>query len=312
MIGKDVSTAVDLLKQGKLVAIPTETVYGLAANAFDEQAVLNIFKAKNRPSFDPLIVHISKVTWVEKLTTQFPEKARQLADRFWPGPLTLILPKSSKIPDVVTSGLPFVGIRMPRHPLAMETLNRLDFPLAAPSANPFSYVSPTTAQHVEDQLGERIPYILDGGPCTVGLESTIISFENPNHPKILRYGGLNPDHIESLIGPVEVAVSNNSNPSAPGQLDKHYATRKPIDLVESNSELAIYTKEEYYVIGYGDDADNFSFNLSPTSNLEEMASQLFVALREADKAVQQKIAVAKVENDGLGKAINDRLQRARA
>lgn len=312
MTGTDVSVAVDLLHEGKLVAIPTETVYGLAANAFMEEAVLEIFKAKNRPVFDPLIVHISDLDQVSDLTVGFPEKARKLAEKFWPGPLTLILPKSNRIPDVVTSGLPFVGIRMPRHPLTHELLSKLDFPLAAPSANPFSYVSPTTAQHVEDQLGEKVDYILDGGPCKIGLESTIISFENPTHPKVLRFGGLSVEDIEDVVGKVEVSVSNNSNPTAPGQLDKHYATRKQLILLDSPDQLDQYSNEEHFIIGIGSDPEErFSFNLSVTGDLEEAATNLFKALRIADQSAQSSIVASKVPNNGLGRAINDRLQRAR-
>jgi len=310
MIGTDVSVAADLLTHGKLVAIPTETVYGLAANAFSSSSVLQIFKAKNRPSFDPLIVHISDLSWVDKLTLQFPEKAKRLADKFWPGPLTLILPKSKLVPDVVTSGLPFVGIRMPRHPMTIDLLQHLDFPLAAPSANPFSYVSPTTAQHVSNQLGDRIDYILDGGPCIVGLESTIISFENADHPTVLRFGGLSLEEIEDVVGGLKVSDSNNSNPMAPGQLDKHYATKKPIKLVDDVAELLQFDKDEYFVIGFGEPASHLSYNLSPTSNLDEIASNLFTSLRLADEASQSLNVASKVPDTGLGRAINDRLERA--
>ena len=312
MIGTDVSVAASLLEQGKLVGIPTETVYGLGANALDPEAVLSIFKAKNRPSFDPLIVHISDVEWISELTTSFPEKAQLLAKAFWPGPLTLILPKSNRIPDVVTSGLPFVGIRMPRHPLTQKLLSEIDFPLAAPSANPFSYVSPTTAQHVEDQLGDRINYVLDGGPCKVGIESTIVSFEIPTEPRILRFGGLDPQRIEDLIGPIKEDVSTNSNPTAPGQLDKHYATKKSILLLDSLDELRQYDPRSYYIIGYGKPDIPLSYNLSEKTDSNEMASKLFSALRLADQASQQTIVVCRVPDTGLGRAINDRLQRAQA
>ncbi len=309
MIGTDISYASGILRNGGLVGIPTETVYGLAGNAFDEDAVLNIFKTKNRPSFDPLIVHVSALSSIRILTTQFPVKAKKLADAFWPGPLTLILPKSDVVPDVVTSGLPFVGVRMPRHPMTVELLKGLDFPLAAPSANPFSYVSPTTAEHVEDQLGDKIDYVLDGGPCGVGVESTIVSFETPDKPTVLRFGGLGLENIEKLIGKVEVSVSNNSNPSSPGQLDKHYATRKSLQLVEHPSDLIPLDKMSKYTIGYG--AGEFSFNLSPASNLDEIASNLFKALRLADEADQPMIVASKVAPEGIGRAVNDRLERAK-
>ncbi|MFT5724688.1 MAG: L-threonylcarbamoyladenylate synthase [Bacteroidia bacterium] len=308
MIGTDVSVAKAMLDAGQLVAIPTETVYGLAGNALSESAVLAIYKAKNRPSFDPLIVHIGAEDWLPKLTTNVPIKAIQLIKQFWPGPLTLILPKSDLIPDIVTSGLPFVGIRMPKHPLTVELLSVLDFPLAAPSANPFSYVSPTTAKHVEDQLGDKIPYILDGGPCVVGLESTIVSFENPDQPKILRFGGIEQEAIEKVVGPIEVSISNNSNPSAPGQLDKHYATTKKTHLVEQPYELLRFNEDHVFTIGYGEGV--FSYNLSPTQNLDEIAQQLFKALRIADASEQTEVAISKVANLGIGRAINDRMMRA--
>ena len=307
MIGTDVSVAKDLLESGKLVAIPTETVYGLAANALDPDAILSIFKAKNRPSFDPLIVHISSLDWVDKLTTSFPINAKKLAETFWPGPLTLILPKSELVLDIVTSGLPFVGIRMPRHELTRELLTQLSFPLAAPSANPFSYVSPTAAQHVADQLGDKIPYILDGGDSIIGLESTIISFENPNQPAILRFGGITQQEIEKEIGKVTVSISNNSNPTAPGQLDKHYATTKKTHLVKHVYELLQFD-EATFCIGYGEGI--FDYNLSPTSNMDEMASQLFKALRKADDSNKDEVAIAIVPDTGIGKAINDRITRA--
>lgn len=308
MFGTDVSVAKSYLEAGKLVAIPTETVYGLASNALDQDAVLSIFKAKNRPSFDPLIVHIGQVDWLTKLTSEVPEKAHQLIEHFWPGPLTLILPKSALVPDIVTSGLSYVGVRMPRHPLTLELLKQLDFPVSAPSANPFGYVSPTTAKHVADQLGDKVPYILDGGPCIVGLESTIVSFENPDQPQLLRYGAIHQEAIEEIIGPVTVSISNNSNPSAPGQLDKHYATNKPTHLVNQPYELLQFNQETVFTIGYG--AGLFDYNLSPTESLDEMAQQLFTALRLADYSDRKEVAISKVPDVGIGKAINDRVARA--
>ncbi|MFT5481341.1 MAG: L-threonylcarbamoyladenylate synthase, partial [Bacteroidia bacterium] len=207
--------------------------------------------------------------------------------------------------DEVTSGLDFVGIRIPNHVLALELLNTIDFPLAAPSANPFSYVSPTSAQHVENQLGSRISYILDGGPCTVGIESTIVSFEHPESPTILRFGGLSQEDIEACIGKVKIQVSANSNPKAPGQLDKHYATTKPTRIVEVLPESA-----DAFVISFGEDAGRGDFNLSATGNLIEAARNLFAALRLADESHHISIVAQLVLNQGLGRAINDRLKRA--
>ena len=304
MIGADVAHAAALLRQGDVVAIPTETVYGLAGNALNEDSVTQIFKVKQRPSFDPLIVHIHSLSQLNDLVAEFPEQAKQLANAFWPGPLTLILPKKEIIPDLVTSGLPFVGIRMPRHPLTRELLQILSFPLAAPSANPFTYVSPTTAQHVEDQLGDKIPYILDGGACEVGLESTIVSFAE-SKPKVLRFGGISKERIEEIIGPVDEQISS-SNPVTPGQMDKHYATSKKLQIVSTPRELM--DCHGCYTIGYGE--GDFEYNLSPTSNLEEMARNVFAALRLADESNASLISVCLAPEEGLGRAINDRLRRA--
>jgi L-threonylcarbamoyladenylate synthase len=199
-IGKEVNRASQLLREGQLVGIPTETVYGLAANALDADAVLRIFEAKGRPHFDPLIMHLPDADAVKVHVRDIPPMALQLMDAFWPGPLTLVLPKQSHVPDIVTSGLDTVAVRVPSHPMTQALLRQLDFPLAAPSANLFGHVSPTTAQHVNAQLGDRIPYILDGGATTVGLESTIVGFEE-GIPTIYRLGGLGVEEIERVVGP---------------------------------------------------------------------------------------------------------------
>jgi L-threonylcarbamoyladenylate synthase len=235
-IGSDVEHAAALLRSGEVVAIPTETVYGLAANTFDEGAVLNIFTIKERPTFDPLIVHIAQRSDLHKVAQQVPASAEVLMDAFWPGPLTLVLPKRPEVPDLVTSGLDSVAVRMPAHPMMIELLGSLDFPLAAPSANPFGYISPTTAQHVADQLGEKVPYILDGGPCAVGVESTIIGWEPEGGGRWVLYrpGGITTEQIEVLVGPL-----GNSDkgpvPMAPGMMDSHYAPRKPVHVGDVSS-----------------------------------------------------------------------------
>lgn len=312
MIGTNVHQAADLLKKGKLVAIPTETVYGLAANALNETAVLSIFKAKERPFFDPLIVHIWSLKQLSDLTISFPEKAQILADKYWPGPLTLILQKSELVPDLVTSGLPMVGIRMPRHPMTQQLLSLLDFPLAAPSANPFGYVSPTNAAHVMDQLEGRIDYILDGGQSPVGVESTIVSFAEANRPVVLRYGGISMEEIEDSIGTVEVEINSGNRPNAPGQLDKHYATAKTLEIAELSDFEGIADLDNF-VIGFGPDSFSaFDFNLSEKSDLNEAASNLFSALRLADASTKHSILAFKVSDIGIGRAINDRLKRAAA
>ena len=214
-IGSDITYAQQLLEAGGVVAIPTETVYGLAGNAYDEAAVLKIFCIKQRPSFDPLIVHASCIEQIQGFVKRFPTKALKLARRFWPGSLTLVLEKKSAIPYIVTSGLSSVGVRVPQHAQTLPLLCWLNFPLAAPSANPFGYISPTTPQHVQEQLGGKVPYILQGGACTVGVESTIVGFEG-ERPIVYRLGGVSIEAIERVIGPVQVRQVNNNLPQAPG------------------------------------------------------------------------------------------------
>ncbi len=310
-IGTDISLAKKLLEQGKLVGIPTETVYGLAANALDAEAVTQIFVVKERPKFDPLIVHIASVDQAEKYVKALPEKAVELARHFWPGPLTLVLPKRSNIPDIVTSGLDTVGIRCPDHKLTRQLLTILPFPLAAPSANPFGYVSPTTAAHVNHQLGEKIPYILDGGPCRIGLESTIIGFEN-NTPTLYRRGGISEEQIVSLIGSVSSRLQS-SNPIAPGQLDSHYAPKRKFYLGDIELLKKDFSSEKTGILRFmstNKTKDKHELILSPSGNLEEAASNLFASLRKLDQMDVDVIIAERVPDLGIGKAINDRLQRA--
>ncbi|MBN8649981.1 MAG: threonylcarbamoyl-AMP synthase [Cytophagales bacterium] len=312
-IGKDIIRVKQLLLEGKLVAIPTETVYGLAANAQNEKAVLEIFKAKNRPHFDPLIVHVAGIAQAETLATSFPDKAKALAKKFWPGPLTLLLPKKEIVPDLVTSGLNTVGLRCPDHTLTLELLKSLPFPLAAPSANPFGYVSPTTPQHVNEQLGDKVAYILDGGECRVGIESTIIGFENT--PTVYRLGGLELEILEPITGPLHVQLHSSSNPHAPGQLQSHYAPLKKIVLGTREQLLAHTTSNDGAIVFQNILANIPATNqiiLSPSGNLEEAAQHLFSALRELDKTDINLILAELVPESGLGRAINDRLRRAAA
>src|SRR5690606_17904261 len=201
-IGTDVALAAQLIAAGKLVAFPTETVYGLGANALDSAAVADVFAAKERPHFDPLIVHVATLEAARELVTEFPDTAVRLAEKFWPGPLTLVLPKVDRVPHLVTAGLPSVGVRIPAHPLALELIERAGVPIAAPSANLFGQVSPTTAEHVAAQLADRIDYILDGGPCRVGVESTVLHLGG-ERPLLLRPGGVSLEDLEAVIGPVE-------------------------------------------------------------------------------------------------------------
>jgi L-threonylcarbamoyladenylate synthase len=311
-IGKDIEKAKHLLTQGELVAIPTETVYGLAGNALNPASVAKIFETKNRPEFDPLIVHIPTLSEASIYTTGVSPAIEALAKAFWPGPLTLVLQKKPIIPDLVTSGLETVGIRCPAHPLTQQLLRDLDFPLAAPSANPFGYVSPTTPQHVNDQLGNKIAYILDGGVCSVGIESTILGFEN-GKPTIFRMGGISNEAIENIIGPVEILTHSTSNPKAPGQLRSHYAPGKKLILGDMVEMLQKYPAHDSGLLTFSKDFNSpYQIILSPSGSLEEAAQNLFTALREFDKMPVEIILAEYVPDIGLGRAINDRLRRASA
>jgi L-threonylcarbamoyladenylate synthase len=314
MIGNNILTAKQHLEASNVVGIPTETVYGLAGNALDPDAVLTIFRVKNRPAFDPLIVHTDSLEKVRALVTEIPPMAEALARAFWPGPLTLLLPKQPHVPDLTTSGLPRVAVRIPNHPLTLSLLRQLDFPLAAPSANPFGYISPTTAQHVAQQLGEQVPYILDGGPCGVGLESTIVGFDD-NVPTVYRVGGLSLEAIDTLVGTsVQVRSHSTSNPAAPGMLSSHYAPRKPVrlwaagTLVERPEQTGALVFDTYLP---GIPQAN-QLRLSPTANLAEAAKNLFGYLRRLDAMPVDEIYIQYVPDEGLGRAINDRLRRAAA
>jgi L-threonylcarbamoyladenylate synthase len=312
-IGNDISLARQFLLKGELVAIPTETVYGLAGNALNEKSVLSIFEVKNRPSFDPLIIHTDSLGKINHFVTDMPVQAQELAAKFWPGPLTLLLPKRSVIPDLVTSGLDQVAVRIPDHPLTLKLLRELDFPLAAPSANPFGYISPTTAVHVDIQLGEKIPYVLDGGECGVGIESTIVGFIG-NVPTIYRLGGLSLDEIESAVGKVNVLPHSSSNPQAPGMLKSHYAPRKPFFL-KSRAEMHEAGSDTACLVFDRPVANQdviFQRVLSETGNLEEAARHLFAFLRDLDVLPVKQIWAELAPAKGLGLAINDRLKRAAA
>ena len=313
VIDSALEPAVDWLLRGACVAIPTETVYGLAANALDPAAVVKIFEVKNRPAFDPLIVHVPDLEATARYAEAFPAALRALAERFWPGPLTLLLPKRALIPDLVTSGLPRVALRMPAHPLALRLLRSLPFPLAAPSANPFGYISPTTAQHVYDQLQGKIPYILDGGPCTIGVESTIVGFED-GRPVVYRLGGLALEDIEAVAGPVVVALNQSSNPAAPGMLKTHYAPRKLLILGNIGENIARFGDRKTGLLWFQNPGGGFDSKrqtiLSETGNLAEAAQNLFAALRMLDESDVDLILAEPCPETGLGRAINDRLRRA--
>jgi len=308
-ITSNLEEAKNLLEKGALVAIPTETVYGLAGNAFSAETVIQIFETKNRPHFDPLIVHVANRERVGEVVAEIPEVAQELMKNFWPGPLTIVLRKSSAVPDIVTSGLETVGVRMPNHPMTLELLRSLDFPLAAPSANPFGYISPTSAQHVAKQLGDHIPFILDGGVCSVGVESTIIDCTQ-SKPVILRLGGTTIEQITNAIGEVEVNTVSSSAPQAPGMTLSHYAPRKPLFIGDIRA-LLNSMKGNVSVLSFKDEyAGCRTIRLSETGDLREAARNLFSAMRELDAEDTTAIVAEWVPDIGLGRAINDRLRRA--
>lgn len=302
--------AASLLRSGELVAIPTETVYGLGANARNDNAVAAIFAAKKRPQFNPLIVHVPDFDTAEQFVI-FSEPAKQIAQAFWPGAITLVLPKlnNSGLSDLVSAGLDTVAIRVPAHPVARAILKEFNGPVAAPSANPSGKISPTSAQHVLSGLNGHIAAVVDGGQCDVGLESTIIGFNNDT-PVMLRPGGIPQEAIEKLTGHA-IDVSTNGKITAPGQIASHYA---PNALIRLNAEVP--NNDEAW-LGFGQSINHpVSLNLSPSGNLVEAATNLFAYLRELDdeasKANLQKIAAAPIPMKGLGNAINDRLRRAAA
>ena len=311
-ISTDRNAAVELLHRGEVVALPTETVYGLAADALDPIAVAKIFEAKGRPRFDPLIVHLPSRDWLEKIadiSAQDRELVFKLADKFWPGPLTIVLPKREAVPEIVTAGLETVAIRISAHPVFAEVVQAFEKPLAAPSANRFGRISPTTAKHVVDELNALIPLIIDAGPTTHGIESTIVRIAD-GKMKILRRGPITSAQL-SEFGKVGVAKATEKV-SAPGQLPSHYAPRTPLRLVddlkafESNQRCAllawtpIESDERFVAIR----------NLSGTQNLREAAANLFRYLRELDELGVDLIVAERVPDQGLGAAILDRLTRA--
>ncbi len=293
--------AATLIRDGRLVAIPTETVYGLAADATNGEAVARIFEAKGRPSFNPLISHIDNMAMAEELA-QFSPLALELAEAFWPGPLTLVLPRSENCPvsDLATAGLDTIAIRAPRHEIARGLIKAVGGPLAAPSANPSESLSPTTAQHVEETLSDVIDLILDGGPCLRGVESTVVSLATET-PTLLRPGALSREDIEAITGPLAAPLPGKV--TSPGMMRRHYAPNAKLRLDVTTPE----NNEAY--LGFGPSNQKEAANLSPSGDLREAAANLFAMLRILDMQYDQ-IAIAPVPNTGLGEAINDRLKRA--
>ncbi len=307
--------AAQVLRNGGLVAFPTETVYGLGAVAFDETAVARIFESKQRPRFDPLIVHVADRAMLEQVATDIPAAAHKLIDHFWPGPLTLVLPKTAAVPDLVTAGLPTVAVRMPRHPLALALIRRTALPLAAPSANPFGRTSPTDAGHVSESLRGKVDRVLDGGPATVGIESTIVSLAG-KRPVLLRPGGLPLEEIVALIGPVDRSTAEGGHPvSAPGMLARHYAPHTPFHLISMHAPPPrSHARSRVGLLAFQtvNAPDRFAAVeiLAPSGDLREAAAHLFGAMRRLDRMNLDMIWAEYVPDTGLGMAINDRLTRA--
>jgi L-threonylcarbamoyladenylate synthase len=308
-----VTEAVNVLLKGQIVGLPTETVYGLGADATNEAAIAEVFKAKNRPSFDPLIVHVPTLDAVKEIA-ELSEAAEQLFLAFSPGPLTVVLPKKNTIPDLVTSGHNTVAVRIPAHPVMLEVLQSSGLYIAAPSANPFGFASPTTAQHVLDQLGSIISGVVDGGPCSVGIESTIVDMSS-NIPKVLRLGGMALEQLERVLGGITTELSS-SNPSAPGMLTSHYNPGTPLELFDDRDALLTALKSNSNPNGIGilywgeTIAHGSSFNLSELKSDSEAACNLFKGLRLLGRAPVTNIYVHLLPEYGLGRAVNDRLQRA--
>lgn len=296
------------------MAFPTETVYGLGCDALNPDAAAKVFEAKQRPQFDPLIVHIADRTQLDRVVRTLTATARQLIDQFWPGPLTLVLPKQLAIPDLVTAGLNTVAVRMPSHPVAQALIREAETPIAAPSANPFSYVSPTTARHVAEGLGNRIDLILDGGLCPVGVESTIVSLVGPQ-AELLRPGSITLEQLSAVIGPLRRSSSVVDQPTAPGQLARHYATQTPVTILTSvEARPTLMMNERAGLLVFSDARatdDGFAAIevLSTTGDLREAAHHLFAALRRLDAQGLDRIYVEPCREEGLGVAIMDRLRR---
>ena len=299
------------------MAFPTETVYGLGCDALNPDAAAKVFEAKQRPQFDPLIVHITDRIQLDSVVSALTATARQLIDQFWPGPLTLVLPKQPAIPDLVTAGLETVAVRMPSHPVAQALIREAGTPIAAPSANPFGYVSPTTAQHVADGLGRTIDLILDGGPCSVGVESTIVSLVGPQ-AELLRPGSITREQLSAVIGPLSRSSFVFDQPTAPGQLARHYATQTPVTILTSVTARPMLMKNERagLLIFSRANAPDERFAaievLSATGDLREAAHHLFAALRRLDAQDLDRIYVEPCREEGLGVAIMDRLRRCAA
>lgn len=313
MITKDIQKAIEALQNDEVIALPTETVYGLAGNAYNETAIKKIFELKKRPLYNPLIVHLHSKEQLKEVAKEIPEKAKILAEKFWPGSLTLVLKKRAHIPDLVTAGKDTVAVRVPQHLVALALLEQLDFPLVAPSANPFGSISPTSPQHVWNYFQENLPVILDGGDCSNGVESTIIGFQG-DEAVLYRHGSVSVEEIEQVIGKIEMITRNDTTPDAPGMLSKHYAPKTNIILTENiENEIQensgkrigalIFKNQTKTAIAYQE-------VLSAKGDLKEASKNLYAALHRLDAMDLDIIIAERLPDSGLGVTINDRLNRA--
>lgn len=314
IISNDIDKAAEILTRNEVIAIPTETVYGLAGNIFSEDAIRKIFEVKQRPLFNPLIVHIHSIDQIKSIAEDFPATAKLLAEHFWPGPLTMILKKKDSIPDLVTAGKDSVAVRMPDHEVTQELLKALPFPLAAPSANPFNRISPTSSSHVAEYFKDQIEMVLEGGECKKGIESTIIGFEK-EQVILYRLGSISIENIEKVTGPIKIKNKEENSPNAPGMLAKHYSPRTSLILVD-NWQAALkknqVKKIGLLLFGMTETEPNEVHieYLSKNNDFEEAATNLYQCLHKLDDLELDLIIAQRLPEEDLGRSINDRLERA--
>lgn len=308
---ENIAKAAQAIKEGKLVSFPTETVYGLGGNSLDPQAVARIFEVKARPSFDPLITHIADLEMLDRIADIKNQRTFDIIEKFWPGSLTLIVPKKEIVPAIVTSGLETMAVRMPDHPTALKLIKESTGAVAAPSANPFGYLSPTTAEHVDELLGDKIEMVLDGGTCKVGVESTVLDLTGED-PIILRPGGIALETLLAHIPDVQVYNRATASPTAPGQLKMHYSPTKPLRIVDSISEVSQREQAGVLLFKEGVDTQGFKVRevLSEKGDPVEAAARLFVALHNLDKEDINVIYAERIPEHGLGRAVMDRIFKA--
>ena len=308
---ENIAKAAAIIQSGGLVSFPTETVYGLGGNALDPTAVAKIFEAKARPSFDPLITHIAELEMLDRIADISDKRIFDIIEKFWPGSLTLIVPKRDIIPPIVTSGLETMAVRMPDHQTALDLIKQSTGAVAAPSANPFGYLSPTTADHVDEQLGNKIDMVLDGGTCRVGVESTVLDLTGEK-PIVLRPGGISLEELQREIPDVEIFNRTTTSPTAPGQLKMHYSPLKPLHIVDSIEQVG--DRGNAGALLFKKNADIKGFKsveiLSPSGDPVEAAARLFVALHNLDNTDIQAIYAEKIPEVGLGRAVMDRIYKA--